>query len=270
MASLRYKPVWIVFLIAGVLISFQWLSANAHASDAAQFEEGAILYTENCAVCHGERGEGRVGATLAKNWPSIQPSMAVKSIIEDGIAGSVMPAWEGTLSETQINAIVAYILSWQSGENVPLPTQVVISRPPITPPAGVTGDPNSGAVLFDENCTFCHGPNGEGRIAPALNIDWDSSRPDLFIQQTIQDGIQGSTMPAWSQANGGPLTDDNINDLVSFILSWPGAQVAQPTPTPEEPTLSTAQGVFLAGLCLVVLAAIIGGILLIQSRRKEE
>ena len=271
MASSRNKPIWIVLLIASALLSLYWFTARAQTSDAEQIKEGAILFSENCAVCHGEQGQGRVGATLAKDWPSLQPSMLVKSTIENGIPGSVMPAWKGTLSDAQIDTIITYILSWQSGENIPLPTpKPATPRAPITPVPGVVGDPNMGVVLFDENCTLCHGSNGEGRIAPALNIDWASNRPDLLIKQTIGEGIKGSVMPAWSQANGGPLSEENINDIVAYILSWPGAQAAQATPTPQAQILSTGQQLLAAGICLVTVAAVIVVILLVQLRRKKE
>ncbi|MBN1665989.1 MAG: c-type cytochrome, partial [Anaerolineales bacterium] len=56
-------------------------------------ELGFQIYLENCAVCHGENGQGRVGATLAKDWPSIRPDLAVRQTIVNGVPGSVMPAW---------------------------------------------------------------------------------------------------------------------------------------------------------------------------------
>ncbi len=63
--------------------------AHAQTAEPDPQELGAQLYAENCAVCHGSDGQGRVGATLAKDWPSIRPDLTVKSIIETGVPGSV-------------------------------------------------------------------------------------------------------------------------------------------------------------------------------------
>ncbi|NOZ26908.1 MAG: c-type cytochrome [Chloroflexi bacterium] len=49
--------------------------SRAQGPPQAELELGARLYAENCAVCHGPNGEGRVGATLAKNWPSIRADL---------------------------------------------------------------------------------------------------------------------------------------------------------------------------------------------------
>ena len=78
-------------------------------------------------------------------------------------------------------------------------------------------------------------------------------------------------MPAWSQAKGGPLSDQEIDDLVAFVLALPvtNLQPAQPEAgaTVQAPGLpGWVQGV--AGLVLFFLALIIviGGILLFQRR----
>jgi mono/diheme cytochrome c family protein len=186
--------------------------------------EGAMLYEQNCFMCHGAEGEGRVGATLSKDWPSIRPDLTVRTIISSGVPGSVMPAWSqangGPLSENQIDALVAYILSWQNypaGQILAIPTATL--RAPITPIPQVQGDPNRGAVLFDQNCAVCHGAEGEGRVGASLAKDWPAIRPDLSVKNTIQNGVPGSVMPAWGQAKGGPLTETDINNLTAFILT---------------------------------------------------
>jgi hypothetical protein len=72
-------------------------------------------------VCHGANGEERVGSTLAKPWSSVRPDLSLKNAIVKGVPGSPMPAWSqeygGPLSESEVNDIVAYILSWE------IPTQ---------------------------------------------------------------------------------------------------------------------------------------------------
>jgi mono/diheme cytochrome c family protein len=215
--------VWIVIL-ALALLSLSYYAANAQAGTQDQTELGTRLYAENCAVCHGATGEGRVGATLAKNWPSIRPDLTVETIIANGVPGSPMPAWSqdngGPLSAEEIDALTNYILSWQTGG----PPEIseappATSRPPITPLPEVEGDPNQGAVLYDQNCVVCHGLEAEGRVGASLAKNWPSIRPDLSIKTTIANGISGTAMPAWSQENGGPLSEEQINDLVAFLLT---------------------------------------------------
>jgi cytochrome c oxidase cbb3-type subunit 3 len=286
------KPAWMiglgVMLVLAALLSVPldrphesagvtWgfvSSAAAQETDPAQLELGAQLYNQNCAICHGENGQGRIGATLAQDWPSIQPELTIETTIANGIAGSVMPAWSqakgGPLTDEEIAAIAIYILSWQTSglpKFTPAPTATLV--PPITPVPGVEGDPNAGAVLFAENCAACHGDNGQGRIGATLAQDWPGIRPDLSVKGTIATGIRGSAMPAWSQENGGPLSDADINNLVAFIMSLPAVPgQAQPTPTPT-PAAST----FLAGwggvLVFVVLIVAIILIAIIAQRRKS-
>jgi mono/diheme cytochrome c family protein len=235
-------------------------------NDDEKLQLGAQLYQQNCAVCHGPNGEGRVGAVLSKNWPSIRPDLVVRATIENGVPGSPMPAWSlkngGPLTDEQIEALMLYILSWQTGGLellTPFPTTT--SRPPITPVPQVAGDPNRGAALYDQNCAMCHGPEGEGRIGATLAKDWPAIRPDLRIQSTIANGVSGSVMPAWSQANGGPLAEQEINDLVAFILTWEAAaSLFPPSPTPavaEGGGLGELGGVLLT---VVIFALVVGTI----------
>jgi mono/diheme cytochrome c family protein len=264
----------LALLFTAAILAFAALSAQAQTPDPAKLEEGARLFAANCAVCHGPHGEGRVGATLAKNWPSIRPDLTVKNIIENGVQGSVMPAWSekngGILSESEIDALVYYILSWQTGGFPQIPSSPTPApRPAISPVPNVSGDPNHGALLFDQNCVVCHGPNGEGRIGEPLAKDWPSVRPDLLIKNTIQNGVQGSVMPAWSQTNGGPLTDENINDLVAFILSRPRNVVFQITAT--APAVSPVSVPALSGwwgvvLFFVLFVVIVAGAIIVQRR----
>jgi mono/diheme cytochrome c family protein len=97
-----------------------------------------VLYGENCAVCHGPNGEGRVGATLAKDWPSIRPDLSIKTVIQNGVSGSPMPAWSiekgGPLDEGEINDIVAYVVSLPAA-NPPAerPESATAAEPPLGP-----------------------------------------------------------------------------------------------------------------------------------------
>jgi mono/diheme cytochrome c family protein len=195
--------------------------------DQDKLERGAISSLRIGGLSRS-RWTGTLGAELAKDWPSIRPICELKAAIETGIPGSAMPAWSQTngspLSDEEIDDLAYYILSWQTG-GPPLiyPTPTTVQRPVITPPPGVSGDPNHGAVLYDQNCSVCHGPNGEGRVGATLAKVWPSVRPDLRVKTVVVEGVNGSAMPAWSQANGGPLTEAEIDDIVAYVLSWSAA-----------------------------------------------
>jgi mono/diheme cytochrome c family protein len=121
-----------VLFIAGLIWVFPGRAQEG--VDEGELELGAKLYSENCAVCHGGDGQGRVGATLAKDWPSIRPDLQVQEIITNGIPGSPMVAWSqengGPLSGDEIDALVYYILSWETGG----PTRIYPTSTPITLP----------------------------------------------------------------------------------------------------------------------------------------
>ena len=266
MQMLKISPhFWLGIILSASLLAAAHLGAQAQSGSDQKLVEGAYLYAQNCAVCHGPNGEGRAGATLAKDWPSIRPDLTVKTIIENGVPGSLMPAWSqangGPLSSEQIDSLVYYILSWQTGgAELVTPAPTATRRPPIIPIPEVEGDPNLGALLYDQNCQMCHGPNGEGRVGAMLAKDWPGIRPDLSIKTTIMAGVPGSLMPAWVQSNGGPLSESEINDLVAFIITLPNAiTTAESTETPEpQPTWLTGWGgvlLFLLLLTVILVAA---------------
>ncbi len=268
----RIRLYGLALLIAlAALLTRTYVRAQTPVQD--QLEQGARLFAANCAVCHGANGEGRVGATLAKDWPSIRPDLEVRTTIENGISGSPMPAWGqkngGPLTGEEIDALVAYILSWSTGgPPVIPPTPTYYPRPAITAPPNVEGDPNRGSVLYDQNCVVCHGLNGEGRIGAPLAKAWPSIRPDLEVKTTISNGVKGSPMPAWSQANGGPLTEEEINDLVSFILTFkPAGAEATASPTPALPgPLASSVGIVLAVILIILVVWVA---LAVQSRGRN-
>jgi len=80
---------------------------------------------------------------------------------------------------------------------------------------------SAGRDLFAANCTACHGQNGEGVIGPALNSrGLLKTTSDATLSSLIHTGVPGSVMPAWGQTYGGPLTDEQVTQLVAFIRAW--------------------------------------------------
>jgi mono/diheme cytochrome c family protein len=67
----------------------------------------------------------------------------------------------------------------------------------------------------------CHGVTGQGVDAPALNSQqFLGSVSDEQIRSIIRGGVPGTAMPAWLSDYGGPLTDQEIAALVTYIRSW--------------------------------------------------
>lgn len=89
--------------------------ANAQpADDAAAIEaamdDGAAVYEGNCAVCHGDDGEGGEGPRLVGYERLEFVSATVGQIIE---GGAYMPPFGPRLDDAEIAAVATYIRnSW--------------------------------------------------------------------------------------------------------------------------------------------------------------
>jgi mono/diheme cytochrome c family protein len=111
-------------------------------------------------------------------------------------------------------------------------------------------DAAAGAAIFLKNCTLCHGIEGQGVSAPALrNNKFIETGAAQDIFDTIAQGRPGTQMPAWLQANGGPLTVDQINNVAAYLQSLQNVtplptstpMPAEPTETPEPPEAPTSE-----------------------------
>ncbi|MBN2470073.1 MAG: cytochrome c [Anaerolineae bacterium] len=94
------------------------------------------------------------------------------------------------------------------------------------------GDAEHGAALYAENCLACHGPQGESRAAHeafAAAVRYDTSFVDVVAQ-----GVDGTYMPGWAADSGGPLSDEDIADLSTFVQTW-GEHAPQAIPAPSVP-----------------------------------
>jgi mono/diheme cytochrome c family protein len=75
----------------------------------------------------------------------------------------------------------------------------------------------SGAELFTTACGVCHFSTRRSNIVPDL-LTAREHRDAAFWRKWISEGKSGTLMPAWSKKNGGPLTDEQIESLVTFAL----------------------------------------------------
>ena len=204
------------------------------ASSVFAGESGAILFENNCAVCHGDHGKGGTGVPLA--LPDFQRQVSdhfLYTTIRMGRPGRVMPAFT-RLSDAEVHQIINYIRSF---------TQV---KKPKHNTARIHGNPDRGRRLFAQDCAACHGDHGQGGqgtgvtfsrprdlpiLAPALNNPgFLASATDTMIKQTLLEGREGTPMNPFK---GKKVKDQDINDIVSYVRSFEKAK--KPTSTEKEP-----------------------------------
>jgi cytochrome c oxidase cbb3-type subunit 3 len=75
---------------------------------------GAKLFTDNCAACHGDKGQGSRDLGAPNLADQIWLFGSDKAVIMDGLwngRGSVMPAWHDRLDDTTVKALTVYVHS---------------------------------------------------------------------------------------------------------------------------------------------------------------
>ena len=85
---------------------------KAFAGDKATIDKGAAIFKERCAVCHGDKGEGKIGPNLTDNaWIHGGKPGQVFKTIGNGVGSKGMPAWRLTLKTDEIKAASSFVLS---------------------------------------------------------------------------------------------------------------------------------------------------------------
>jgi cytochrome c oxidase cbb3-type subunit 3 len=89
---------------------------------------GKEIYADNCAVCHGENGEGEIGPAIGNPaMLSLTTDAFLRYAIENGRDGTEMPAFTNTLSSQEIDAVTAFLRTRATGWAVEKP---VLRKPP--------------------------------------------------------------------------------------------------------------------------------------------
>ncbi len=201
-----------MFMLAGLIILMYMIfepqrraaAANEQVQTAA--ERGAVLFAENCVVCHGPQGNGIQGAGFALNTednrvPDADRRAYLRNILYTGRQNS--NGWEpnmpifleangGPLNAQQIDDIITFIgcgdwsevshvLTGELGTPIAaIPTppnfktpnaRILPGAPAATAAAGASAK-EPGAAIFEANCITCHKitpeyPNGAG-VGPNL------------------------------------------------------------------------------------------------------
>jgi putative heme-binding domain-containing protein len=154
-----------------VIIAIAFLMAQSGA--AAQVgRTGEEIFAQNCAVgyCHGAAGAAGRGPRLRGR--SFDEGY-VRRVVRDGIPRSAMPAWKDRLSETDLAAVVRYVLSLSTESATPKTTQPAMDR--AAPEAAIPADVAPGRALFfdatrETPCGTCHELGNRGiPVGPDLS-----------------------------------------------------------------------------------------------------
>jgi len=76
-------------------------------------------------------------------------------------------------------------------------------------------------TLYKDNCSGCHGMDGNGGASIALRDPvYLAMVDDATLRNVAAGGVRGTQMPPFAKSKGGMLTDAQIGVLVSGIRSW--------------------------------------------------
>ncbi len=216
-------------LLLLLLISFN--------ADAAP--DGKKLYNNHCVSCHNQQGLGGIGSPITPAKVVNFSDDYLFKTIRLGRKGRVMPAYSH-LSDVQVNAIIKYIKSWTK-----------VSKTVTFSKEKINGDIVIGQSIFQQKCQSCHGSMGKSEalgtgittsrrrnfdISPAdlSNPGYLASASDAYIKNTIISGQLDASMPSIEELG---LSDQQLDDVVSYIRSLENIIADEIKPETQEPTL---------------------------------
>lgn len=218
-----------------------------------KLQRGKAVYVQNCAVCHGERGQGSnypVGGSVPpRDFASPQARLELSrermvGSVTNGRPGTGMAPFSGRLSGADIEAVVDYVrtalmvpqsetisgVRAHGGRSTDVAPQAK-QKPPVVPadmslplPNGLKGDAAKGGKFYDANCATCHGVKGDGKGPRAYFINpkprnFRSAESQAILNRPViymstAMGKLGTEMPAWSKV----LTDQEIADVSEYVF----------------------------------------------------
>ncbi len=243
----------LVLVIVIPVYAFRETERMAQAQVALRQEfvtDAAVMYVENCALCHGAAGEG-IGTVPALDNQALREADydTLYKTISRGRANTTMAAWHvdegGSFNDYQVDELVALIryVDW------PLVGELAARQgliPPTLPIPEVDDafleqivalDPEGsiwaqGMQLFANNCTVCHGINGQGSdIGASLNNPDVRAREAAELVQIISEGVPNTLMTGWEEV----LDFQEIEALVDFLGHWDVIEGSGLALTPPDP-----------------------------------
>lgn len=184
-----------------------------------------VLYTQNCASCHGENG--RNGTAIALNNPeylAIANDAALHQAITNGVPDSLMPAFAmsagGMLTSQQVDILVNGIRQhWGQ------PNALAGATPPAYLQPATGGNAQQGRQNYIQYCLSCH----NSKQTNITNTSYLALISDQALRSIIIAGRPDLGQPDWrNDKPGHPLTDQEVTDIVTYLGSLRVQNPGQP------------------------------------------
>src|ERR1700734_1123791 len=244
---MKHRPIPVTLAV----VAFVALLACAACSSAPVYRAEAavvppdevldfnVLYSKNCSGCHGVEGSGGAAFALANPvFLAIADDAVIRDAAANGVPGTPMPAFAqsagGMLTDKQIDALVRGIRSWARPDALGNTTP-----PPYA--AKDSGNPQHGSDAYRTYCSTCHGLDGRGASKASSIIDGSylALVSDQQLRTIVIAGRPELGAPDWrGDAEGRPMSDQEITDVVAWLSSQRPNSPAQPYP----PSTNQANG----------------------------
>jgi cytochrome c oxidase cbb3-type subunit 3 len=187
----------------------------AFATDA-KIAEGKALYQQNCVFCHQADAIGKPGFAPSLSNPeflSIASDKFILGTVRDGRPETGMPPF-AHLGREKVMSILTYLRSFAK---LPDRSAAVNAQP------DAHGDPRLGKQWFDNICSTCHGPNGNGYAAGSTGTAIGKAGTlnkvsDGFLRTTIKEGRTRTRMLGFSGPKAmANLTNQEIDDIIVYL-----------------------------------------------------
>jgi ubiquinol-cytochrome c reductase cytochrome c subunit len=200
--------------------AFSPATAQDSKSDQELIQEGRELFLVGCSSCHGLNGEGissqREGYQYGPSLVGVGAA-AVDFQVDTGRMPMVQPGVqaprkESVYSQSEIDAMAAFVASLGPGPAVPSPEDYSIDG---MDEAEREQAIKNGGQIFLTNCTACHNFNGQGGAMPqggyAPSLKGVEAR---HIYQAMLTGPQ--SMDVFSNGN---LSPEQKRDVIAYLKS---------------------------------------------------
>jgi mono/diheme cytochrome c family protein/cytochrome c2 len=182
--------------------------------------DGGALFTMYCSGCHGTGKQSIYDEVLNRTIPAITnpaflkliDDLSLKSIVDEGRAGTQMTAWKSTasgLNKKDLGSIIDYVAGNRPSE-----------IPEVFGYDAKNRDTARGKTVHEQRCNFCHGDDGKGGDRK-LGINLRNPtvqnllRPEI-LAGTVLNGRKGTPMPSFGPEGEG-LSNDEIADVVAYV-----------------------------------------------------